>query len=68
MVPGRPSTGRIRRSREDWLAVVKDVYPAYISWDTYERIQATIAINRQKYEEHMRHKALSETETPCFKG
>ena len=68
MVPGRPSTGRIRRSREDWLAVVKDVYPAYISWDTYERIQATIAINRQKYEEHMRHKGAERNGDALLQG
>jgi DNA invertase Pin-like site-specific DNA recombinase len=56
MVPGRPSTGRIRRDRDDWLAIVKDAYPAYVSWDTYEKVQDKIAVNRQKYEEHMRHK------------
>lgn len=68
MVPGRPSTGRLRRSREDWLAVVKDVYPAYISWDTYERIQATIATNRQKYEEHMRHKGAERNGEALLQG
>jgi len=56
MIPGRPSTGRIRRCREDWITIVKDTYPAYISWETYEKVQDKIAVNRQRYDEHMRHK------------
>lgn len=46
--PGRRATGRIRRPRDEWLALVKDVYPAYISWQEYERVQRTIEQNRQK--------------------
>jgi DNA invertase Pin-like site-specific DNA recombinase len=30
--PGRPATGKIRQPLDRWLALVKDVYPAYISW------------------------------------
>ena len=47
-VPGRPATGRLRRSSSQWIALVKDVYPAYITWDQYEQIQATIEENRQR--------------------
>jgi len=49
-VPGRPATGRLRRSSSQWIALVKDVYPAYITWDQYEQIQATIEENRQRIE------------------
>jgi len=49
-VPGRPSTGRLRRKRSEWIALVKDVYPAYIRWDQHEQIQATIEENRQRME------------------
>jgi DNA invertase Pin-like site-specific DNA recombinase len=67
-VPGRPSTGRIRRGREEWLCVVKDVYPSYISRSTFEDIQQRIAINRQKYEEHMRHKGAERRGAALLQG
>ena len=66
--PGHPSTGRIRRSREHWLSVVKGVYPAYISWETFEEIQNTIAINRQKYEEHLRQKGVERRGAALLQG
>ena len=46
-VPGRPAAGRIRQDREAWLALVKDVYPAVISWDKWEKIQAKMADNHR---------------------
>jgi DNA invertase Pin-like site-specific DNA recombinase len=55
-VPGRQATGRIRRPPECWLALVRDVYPAYISWAQYECNQATIAENRQKMAERLARK------------
>jgi len=47
-IPGRPATGRIRQPQSQWLVLVRDVYPAYITWAEYERIQVLIAENRQK--------------------
>jgi DNA invertase Pin-like site-specific DNA recombinase len=55
-VPGRRATGRIRQPRERWLALVPDVYPAYISWAEYEQNQATIAENRQRMAERLRRR------------
>jgi DNA invertase Pin-like site-specific DNA recombinase len=55
-VPGRPATGRIRQSRDHWLALVKDVYPAYITWAEHERILAIIEENRQKMAERLTRK------------
>lgn len=46
-VPGRPAAGRIRQAKESWLALVKDVYPAYISWEQWEKNQAKMAQNHQ---------------------
>ena len=58
-IPGRPATGRIRRSQTQWLVLVRDVYPAYITWAEYEMIQATLAENRQKMVERLtRRQAL----------
>jgi DNA invertase Pin-like site-specific DNA recombinase len=51
--PGRPATGRIRQRSENWIAVVPGVYPAYISWQQYQHIQATIAENRQAMTERL---------------
>ena len=55
-VPGRPATGRIRQPRDRWLVLVKDVYPAYITWEEHERILATIEENRQKMAERLTRK------------
>jgi DNA invertase Pin-like site-specific DNA recombinase len=49
--PGRPATGRRRRPQSEWIALVQDVYPAYISWGAFERIQRTIEENRQNAQE-----------------
>jgi DNA invertase Pin-like site-specific DNA recombinase len=33
----------------DWRIVVKDKYPAYISWETFEKIKAMLRDNRAEY-------------------
>lgn len=48
---GRPATGRIRRPRSEWIALVHGVYAAYLSFEQYERIQNQIAENAQKMQE-----------------
>jgi DNA invertase Pin-like site-specific DNA recombinase len=55
-IPGRPATGRIRQPPARWLALVKDVYPAYITWEEHERILATIEENQQKMAERLTRK------------
>ena len=37
------------RPIEEWRIVVKDRYPAYIDWPTYEKIRAIIRDNRAEY-------------------
>jgi DNA invertase Pin-like site-specific DNA recombinase len=61
-VPGRKATGRIRQPAGQWLALVPDVYPAYITWDQYQRIQAQLQENGQKMQDHLR------TKGPCRSG
>ncbi len=34
---------------EEWRIVVKDRYPAYVDWSTYERIRAIVRDNRAEY-------------------
>jgi DNA invertase Pin-like site-specific DNA recombinase len=67
-VPGRPATGRIRQPRERWLALVPDVYPAYISWAQYERNQATIAENQQRMAERLTRKQALRSGTALLTG
>jgi hypothetical protein len=50
-VPGQPCSGRCRRRAEQWIALVKDVYPAYITWDEFEQIQRSLEANQQKMQE-----------------
>ena len=43
------SPGKVPRPIEDWRIVVKDRYPAYIDWPTYEKIRSIIKDNRAEY-------------------
>ena len=45
--PGRPSTGRVVRDRDEWLVLLPDRMPAYLSVEQYEANQARLATNRQ---------------------
>jgi hypothetical protein len=40
---------KVPRPLEEWRIVVKDRYPAYIDWPTYEKICAAIRDNRAEY-------------------
>lgn len=43
------SPAKTPRPIEEWRIVVKDRYPAYIDWPTYERIRAIVRDNRAEY-------------------
>jgi DNA invertase Pin-like site-specific DNA recombinase len=43
------SKAKARRPIDEWRIVVKDRYPAYIDWSTYEKICTTIRDNRAEY-------------------
>src|SRR6185436_328247 len=50
--PRRRGDGRTKhkcRSPEEWKIVVKDKYPAFIDWRTFERIQTMLRDNRAEY-------------------
>lgn len=49
--PAREGVSRAKAPRpiEEWRIVVKDRYPAYLDWPTYEKIRATITDNRAEY-------------------
>ena len=46
---GRPR--QQRRPMNEWSVIVKDRYPAYVSWETFEKIQAALRDNHAEYEE-----------------
>jgi DNA invertase Pin-like site-specific DNA recombinase len=49
----RPTDGKsamkAARPIEEWRIVVKDRYPAYIDWPTYEKIRGIVSDNRAEY-------------------
>src|SRR5512135_978113 len=47
---------KVRQPQDRWLALVKDVYPAYITWEEHEWVLATIEENRQKMAERLTRK------------
>jgi DNA invertase Pin-like site-specific DNA recombinase len=44
-IPGRPATGRTLNSHDKCRVLIRDRFPAYISWDEFERNQAKLAEN-----------------------
>lgn len=50
-IPGRRASGKVRKPRSEWIALVQDVYPAYITWDEYDAIQRKIQENAQRMKE-----------------
>ncbi len=43
--PDRPATGRTVAKRDQWPVLLKDRYPAYISWEQFERNQQQLEAN-----------------------
>lgn len=54
---------KVARPMAEWRIVVKDRYPAYIDWPTYEKIRAIITDNRAEY---MRNKTRGALATASF--
>ncbi len=48
--PGPHQARQQLLSQEEWKICIKDKYPAYISWDTYEQIQAMLKDNYAQYD------------------
>jgi DNA invertase Pin-like site-specific DNA recombinase len=48
--PASPRAKQIRLPQEEWKIRVPDVYPAYISWSTFEQIQNMLADNYAAYD------------------
>ncbi len=48
--PASPRAKQVRLPLEQWKIRIHDVYPAYISWQTFEQIQAIIQDNYAAYD------------------
>jgi DNA invertase Pin-like site-specific DNA recombinase len=48
--PASPRAKQIRLPQQEWKIRVPDVYPAYISWSTFEQIQSMLADNYATYD------------------
>jgi DNA invertase Pin-like site-specific DNA recombinase/uncharacterized protein YndB with AHSA1/START domain len=59
--PGHPSSGRLRRSLEEWIHLQQDAYPAYITWEQYLANQDRLHRNAMRYTEQTSHQALGAT-------
>ena len=47
--PGRRSTGVVQVPIEAWAVCLQDVYPAYITWETYLANRARLQANRNDF-------------------
>ncbi len=48
---GRPSTGQVVKPPEDWLVLIKDHHPAYISWEQYQQNLVQLKANQNRADE-----------------
>jgi DNA invertase Pin-like site-specific DNA recombinase len=51
---GRPRPRQHRLSPAEWKVMVPNRYPVYISWETFERMQASLEANYAAYEHNRR--------------
>lgn len=47
---GHPYSGIIRRPIDEWPIVIHNIYPAYITWETFLDNQAQLAANQSRYQ------------------
>jgi DNA invertase Pin-like site-specific DNA recombinase len=48
--PGRPHTGRRICATEECLVLIRDRFPAYITWERFQANQERLTANRARYE------------------
>jgi hypothetical protein len=48
---GRPHTGQVVKPPEEWLVLIKDHHPAYVSWEQYQQNLAQLKTNRSRADE-----------------
>jgi DNA invertase Pin-like site-specific DNA recombinase len=48
--PGKPYTGQVVLAPEDWLVLIQDHHPSYITWEQYQAHQQQLAANQARAE------------------
>lgn len=48
---GRPYTGQVVTPMQDWLVLIQDHHPAYISWEQYQQNLAQLKANQARADE-----------------
>lgn len=48
---GRPHTGQVVKPPEEWLVLIQDHHPAYISWEQYQQHLAQLKSNQNRADE-----------------
>ncbi|EKU97065.1 site-specific recombinase, DNA invertase Pin [Leptolyngbya sp. PCC 7375] len=48
---GRPHTGLVVKPPEEWLVLIKNHHPAYISWEQYQQNRAQLKANQNRANE-----------------
>jgi DNA invertase Pin-like site-specific DNA recombinase len=67
----REMTGKVVMERlpiDQWQYCVQDKYPAYISWETFEQIQAMLADNRATYDQENRARGTPRAGATLLQG
>jgi DNA invertase Pin-like site-specific DNA recombinase len=49
--PGRPHTGRVTASPDEWRVLLRDRLPAFVTWEQYEANRARLRANQARAEE-----------------
>jgi DNA invertase Pin-like site-specific DNA recombinase len=49
-IEGKPAKKAVRIPRSQWQVCLRDKYPAYISWDVFERIESMLRDNYAEYD------------------
>ena len=55
LIEGRPGTGKRLAPQQEWQVLRRDHYPAYISWEQFERNQRQLGANRNTAQGVIRH-------------
>lgn len=67
-IPGRHSTGCVRKPMSEWQCIIHDTYPAYISWEQYLANQARIRENGQRFRENTQSRGVPRQGAALLQG
>lgn len=66
--PNQPNSGVEVKPEEEWISLVKDKYPAYITWEEYSRNQRKLKENANIYKEKSSSKGIERNGKALLQG